>query len=69
MVPLALLLLHDRTSTLMADAGHSLAHIPQPTHFSSVGLAKTPLTISIAPVGQTSAQVPQATHILLSTTA
>lgn len=53
----------------MTDAGHSLAHLPQPTHFFQSTTAWIPLQTVIAPKGQTLAQHPHATHRFLSTSA
>ena len=63
-------LLHASTSRiLMTLAGHSLAHLPQPTHLSCRTWAITPRTISMACRGQTFTQQPQATQADGSTTA
>ena len=53
----------------MTLAGHSLAHLPQPTHLSCRTWAITPRTISMACRGQTFTQQPQATQADGSTTA
>ena len=53
----------------MTLAGHSLAHLPQPTHFSPLTWAMMPRTISMACKGQTLTQQPQATQAACSTTA
>ena len=52
------------STMLMTAAGHTFAHLPQPTHFSSSTWAETPHLIWIASFGQTGTQVPQATHSL-----
>lgn len=51
----------------MTDAGHSLAHLPQPTHFSVSTFADMPLHTWIADRGQTLTQHPQATQLFWST--
>lgn len=48
----------------MAEAGHSLAHFLQPTHFSPFTWAMTPFQMEMAPKGHTSRQLPQATQFL-----
>lgn len=53
----------------MTDAGHSLAHFPQPTHFLGSTFAATPLKTEIAPKGHTLTQQPQATQEAASTKA
>ena len=53
----------------MTLAGHSLAHFPQPTHFSCRTWAVMPRTTSMACSGQTFTQQPQATQADGSTTA
>lgn len=57
------------SSNRITLAGHSLAHLPQPTHLSLSICAATPRTISMAPSGQTLTQQPQATQAARSTTA
>lgn len=64
-----MLLFHALTSTVIAEAGHSRAQVPQPTHKSSLTSAKLPAWMRIAPRGQTSTHVPQATQDALCTTA
>ncbi len=53
----------------MTDAGHSLAHLPQPTHLSALTTALTPRQTWIADSGHTFAQQPQATQAASFTTA
>lgn len=65
--PLPAVFLHcctSRSVTRMAEAGHSLAHFPQPTHFSPFTWAMTPFQMEMAPKGHTSRQLPQATQFL-----
>ena len=50
-------------------AGHSRAHFPQPTHFSSLTRAVNPCTISMERNGHTFTQQPQATQCASSTIA
>ena len=64
------LLFHTFTSWIsITDAGHSLAHLPQPTHLSSWICACRPWLISRAPMGQTFTQHPQATQSWRATNA
>ena len=66
--PLPAVFLHcctSRSVTRMAEAGHSLAHFPQPTHFSPFTWAMTPFQMEMAPKGHTSRQLPQATQSCL----
>lgn len=53
----------------MTLAGHSPAHLPQPTHRSRSTRAAIPRTIPTAPTGQTFTQHPQATQAPASTSA
>lgn len=53
----------------MTEAGHSRAHLPQPTHFSASTFAATPRRTEMAPKGHTFTQHPQATQSRSSTTA
>ena len=53
----------------MTLAGHSLAHLPQPTQRSASTVAAMPLTTEMAPRGHTLTQQPQATQALCSTKA
>ena len=53
----------------MMVAGHSLAHLPQPTQRPSSTCAAMPFTTAMAPRGHTLTQQPQATQALRSTTA
>lgn len=45
----------------MTEAGHSFAHLPQPTHCSSLTAARIPRQIWMADSGHTFTQQPQAT--------
>lgn len=61
---------HAGTSAMaMTAAGHSLAHFPQPIHFSASTAANMPPTTAMAFLGQTLRQHPQATHSACSTNA
>lgn len=61
---------HAVTSPMaMTAAGHSLAHFPQPMHFSASTAANMPPTTAMAFLGQTLRQHPQATHSACSTNA
>jgi len=51
----------------MTLAGHSFAHLPQPTHFPMSTWAMIPWKIWMASMGQTLAQQPQATQLFWST--
>ena len=53
----------------MTEAGHSLAHLPQPTHLPSSTCARIPRTTAMAWRGHTFTQQPQATQALSSTAA
>ena len=48
-------------SSEIAVAGHSLAHVPQLTHFEE-SISRCPSFSLIAPTGQSGSQVPQFTH-------
>ena len=48
----------------MMVAGHSLAHLPQPTQRPSSTCAAMPFTTAMAPRGHTLTQQPQATQAL-----
>lgn len=54
---------------VMTLAGHSFAHLPQPTHFPMSTRAMIPWKIWMASMGQTLAQQPQATQLFWSTKA
>ena len=59
----------DTSQNPMTEAGHSLAHFPQPTHRSVLTLAAIPFQISMADRGHIFAQQPQATQVFSSTNA
>ena len=63
------MLLHALTSMLMAEAGHSALHRPQPTQRSSSTTEKLPFQTTMAPRGQTASQAPQAAQCSRSATA
>ena len=54
---------------LIMEAGHSLAHKPQPIHLLSSTRAYLPLYMDMAPLGQTFMHEPHATHKSLVTLA
>ena len=54
---------------VMTEAGHALAHLPQPTHLSGSTWARIPRGTEIAPRGQAFTQHPQATQRSPSTMA
>ena len=53
----------------MTVAGHSLAHLPQPTQRLSSTRAAIPFTTAMAPRGHTFTQQPQATQSSVDTKA
>ena len=53
----------------MMVAGHSLAHLPQPTQRPSSTRAAIPFTTAMAPRGHTFTQQPQATQSSVDTKA
>ena len=50
------------TSTFITDAGHSLAHMPQPTQTDKSTTAKIPFGTETAALGHTLAQQPHPTQ-------
>ena len=49
-------------ASAIADAGHTLAQVPQLTHFEA-SISRCPSFSLIAPTGQSGSQVPQFTQV------